>query len=117
MVFASVLQAPQMGGALTSFDAKEALVMPGVLKCILLASAAGSVPGFAVLAKTTWHAKQAADKVKAQWAQRAEGAIDTKRIESELKDKLKSEKGFTFHERGDAAKAESSAGKVPVRHG
>jgi isoquinoline 1-oxidoreductase beta subunit len=65
-----------------------------------------------VIAKTTWHAKQAANKVKAQWAQRAEGAIDTKRIESELKQKLKVEKGFTFYEHGDADKAESSASRL-----
>jgi isoquinoline 1-oxidoreductase beta subunit len=86
--------------------------MPGVVKCVQLVSAAGSAPGFAVVAKSTWYAKQAADKVKAQWAQRTEGAISTKRIESELKDKLKSEKGFTFHEQGDAAQAESSAARM-----
>ena len=112
MLFASVVQVPQMGGTLISFDAKEALAMPGVVKCVQLTSAAGSAPGFAVVAKSTWHAKQAADKVKAQWAQRTEGAIDTKRIESELKEKLKSEKGFAFHEQGDAAKAESSAARM-----
>ena len=112
MLFASVVQVPQMGGTLISFDAKEALAMPGVVKCVQLTSAAGSAPGFAVVAKSTWHAKQAADKVKAQWAQRTEGAIDTKRIESELKEKLKSENGFTFHEQGDAAKAESSAARM-----
>ena len=112
MLFASVVQVPQMGGTLSSFDAKEALAMPGVVKCVQLTSAAGSAPGFAVVAKSTWHAKQAADKVKAQWAQRMEGAIDTKRIESKLKEKLKSEKGFTFHEQGDAAKAESSAARM-----
>ena len=112
MLFASVVQVPQMGGTLISFDAKEALAMPGVVKCLQLSSAAGSAPGFAVVAKSTWHAKQAADKVKAQWAQRTEGAIDTKRIESELKEKLKSEKGFAFHEQGDAAKAESSAARM-----
>ena len=112
MLFASVVQAPQMGGTLSSFDAKEALVMPGVVKCVQLNSANGSAPGFAVVAKTTWHAKQAADKVKAQWAQRAEGAIDTKRIEAELKEKLKSEKGFAFYEKGDAAKAEAGAARM-----
>ena len=112
MLFASVVQAPQMGGTLSSFDAKEALAMPGVVKCVQLNSANGSAPGFAVVAKTTWHAKQAADKVKAQWAQRAEGAIDTKRIEAELKEKLKSEKGFAFYEKGDAAKAEAGAARL-----
>ena len=112
MLFASVVQAPLMGGTLSSFDAKEALAMPGVIKCVQLVSASGSAPGFAVVAKSTWHAKQAADKVKAKWAQRAEGAIDTKRIESDLKDKLKTEKGFAFYEKGDAAKAEGSAARM-----
>jgi isoquinoline 1-oxidoreductase beta subunit len=112
MLFASVVQAPLMGGTLSSFDAKEALAMPGVIKCVELVSASGSAPGFAVVAKSTWHAKQAADKVKAKWVQRAEGAIDTKRIESDLKDKLKTEKGFAFYEKGDAAKAEGSAARM-----
>jgi isoquinoline 1-oxidoreductase subunit beta len=75
-------------------------------------SAAGSAPGFAVIAKSTWHAQQAAQKVKAQWVQRKEGAIDTKRIESELQDKLKTESGFAFHEQGDVAKAEAGAARV-----
>ena len=67
-----------------------------------------------MVAKTTWHAKQAADKVKAQWAQRAEGALDTQKIEAELQDKLKTEKGFAFYEKGDANKAEASAARVVV---
>lgn len=112
MLFANIVQVPQMGGSLTSIDAKDALAMPGVVKCIQLTSAAGSAPGFAVIAKSTWHAQQAAQKVKAQWAQRQEGAIDTKRIESELIEKLKSESGFTFYEQGNAAKAEAGAARV-----
>ena len=114
MLYASVVQVPQIGGTLSSLDTTEALAMPGVVKCIQLTSAAGSAPGFAVVAKTTWHAKQAADKVKAQWAQRAEGALDTQKIEAELQDKLKTEKGFAFFEKGDANKAEASAARVVV---
>ena len=112
MLFASIVQVPQMGGSLSSIDVQDAMTMPGVVKCIQLASAAGSAPGFAVIAKSTWHAHQAAQKVKAQWVQRKEGAIDTKRIESELQDKLKAESGFTFHEQGDVAKAEAGAARV-----
>jgi isoquinoline 1-oxidoreductase beta subunit len=112
MLFASVVQVPQMGGTMVNFDAKEALVMTGVVKCVELASKAGSAPGFAVVAKSTWHAKQAADKVKAQWAQRAEGAIDTQRIEAQLIEKLKTEKGYAFHDQGNADKAESSAARI-----
>jgi isoquinoline 1-oxidoreductase beta subunit len=112
MLFASIVQVPQMGGSLTSIDTKDALAMPGVVKCIQLSSAAGSAPGFAVIAKTTWHAQQAAQKVRAEWAQRKEGAIDTQRIATELQDKLKTESGFTFHEQGDALKAEAGAARV-----
>ena len=112
MLFASIVQVPQIGGSLSSIDVQDAMAMPGVVKCIQLASAAGSAPGFAVIAKSTWHAHQAAQKVKAQWVQRKEGAIDTKRIESELQDKLKTESGFTFHEQGDVAKAEAGAARV-----
>lgn len=112
MLFASVVQVPQMGGTMVNFDAKEALAMPGVVKCVELASKAGSAPGFAVVAKSTWHAKQAADKVKAQWAQRAEGAIDTQGIETQLIEKLKTEKGYAFHDQGNADKAESSAARI-----
>ena len=73
MLFANIVQVPQMGGSLvTSIDAKDALAMPGVLSSVFSWPVhAGSAPGFAVVAKSTWHAKQAADKVKAQWAQRA----------------------------------------------
>lgn len=112
MLFASVVQVPQMGGTMVNFDAKEALAMPGVVKCVELASKAGSAPGFAVVAKSTWLAKQAADKVKAQWAQRAEGAIDTQGIEAQLIEKLKTEKGYAFHDQGNADKAESSAARI-----
>ncbi|PUE16774.1 xanthine dehydrogenase family protein molybdopterin-binding subunit [Limnohabitans sp. MMS-10A-178] len=112
MLFASVVQVPQMGGTMVNFDAKEALAMPGVVKFVELASKAGSAPGFAVVAKSTWHAKQAADKVKAQWAQRAEGAIDTQGIEAQLIEKLKTEKGYAFHDQGNADKAESSATRI-----
>jgi isoquinoline 1-oxidoreductase beta subunit len=112
MLFASVVQVPQMGGTMVNFDAKEALAMPSVVKCVELASKAGSAPGFAVVAKSTWHAKQAADKVKAQWAQRAEGAIDTQGIEAQLIEKLKTEKGYAFHDQGNANKAESSAARI-----
>ena len=112
MLFASIVQVPQMGGSLSSIEVQDAMAIPGVVKCVQLSSASGSAPGYAVIAKSTWHAQQAAKKVKAQWVQRKEGAIDTKRIESELQDKLKTESGFTFYELGDVAKAEAGAARV-----
>jgi isoquinoline 1-oxidoreductase subunit beta len=112
MLFASVRQAPMLGGTVQSIDSKEALAMAGVVKLVNLPPVAGSTAGFAVVGKTTWHTKQAAQAVQVQWAQRAEGALDTQKIDAELVAKLQSESGFTFYDKGSADKAEASATRV-----
>jgi isoquinoline 1-oxidoreductase subunit beta len=112
MLFASVRQAPMLGGIVQSIDSQAALAMPGVLKLVKLSSMAGSTAGFAVVGKTTWHAKQAAQAVQVEWVQRAEGALDSQKIASELLTKLKAENGFTFFDKGSADKAEASAARV-----
>jgi isoquinoline 1-oxidoreductase subunit beta len=112
MLFASVRQAPMLGGTVQSIDSKEALAMAGVVKLVNLPPVAGSTAGFAVVGKTTWHTKQAAQAVRVQWAHRVEGALDTQKIDAELVAKLQSESGFTFYEKGSADKAEASATRV-----
>jgi isoquinoline 1-oxidoreductase subunit beta len=112
MLFASVRQAPMLGGIVQSIDSQAALAMPGVLKLVKLPSMAGSTAGFAVVGKTTWHTKQAAQAVQVEWVQRAEGALDSQKIASELLTKLKAENGFTFFDKGSADKAEASAARV-----
>lgn len=59
--------------------------------------------------KHLWHARQAADAVQVQWQQRAQGALDTQRIQADMQAQLKAEKGFTFYSKGDADKAEAAA--------
>jgi isoquinoline 1-oxidoreductase subunit beta len=112
MLFASVRQAPMLGGIVQSIDSQAALAMPGVLKLVKLPSMAGSTAGFAVVGKTTWHTKQAAQAVQVEWVQRAEGTLDSQKIASELFTKLKAENGFTFFDKGSADKAEASAARV-----
>ena len=109
LLFAAVVQSPLMGGSLSHLDAKAALALNGVLKCIELDSMSGSAAGFAVVGKTTWHAKQAALAVTAKWTQPQQGVVDTARIAKELQAKLDSESGFTFYDLGDVANAEASA--------
>ena len=109
MLFAAVRQSPLLGGTPGAVDAKAALAMPGVDQLVMLESMGGSTAGFAVVAKSTWHARQAADAVQVQWQQRAQGALDTQRIQAEMQAQLKSEKGFTFYSKGDADKAEAAA--------
>ena len=112
MLFASVRQAPMLGGTVQTLDSKAALAMPGVSKLVNLPSIAGSTAGFAVVGKTTWHTKQAVQAVAVQWAQRADGALDTQKIEADMVAKLKSESGFTFYDKGSADKAEAAAKRV-----
>ena len=112
MVFASVVMCPMLGGTAASIDAKAALAMPGVEKLVPLDALAGATAGFAVVGKTTWHARSAAQAVQVQWKQRAEGALDSGRIAQDLAASLKAESGFTFYEKGDAAKAEGAAAQL-----
>ncbi|QDL54449.1 xanthine dehydrogenase family protein molybdopterin-binding subunit [Rhodoferax aquaticus] len=112
MLFASVRQAPMLGGTVQSLDSKAALAMPGVVKLVELPSIAGSTAGFAVVGKTTWHAKQAALAVEVKWAQRAQGALDTEKIKADLATQLKAESGFTFYEKGSVEKAEATANRI-----
>ena len=66
MVFATVRMNPRLGGKMHSMDASAAEAMPGVIKVIPLESYLGS--GYAVIARSTWHAFSAADAVVPRWA-------------------------------------------------
>ena len=112
MLFASIRMAPMLGGSVKTLDTKAALAMPGVERVVSLDAAAGSTAGFAVVGKTTWHAKQAAQLVEVQWEQRPEGAPDSVRIAAELEAHTKTDKGTAFYTKGDTAKAEAAAKKM-----
>lgn len=111
MLFASVRHCPMLGGSIATLDANAALTMPGVQKLVLLESMGGSTAGFALVAKTTWHAHRALDAVQVQWKPRASGALDTEKIEGALLVALQSEKGHSFYSKGDADKAEAEAAR------
>jgi len=112
MLFAAVRQCPMIGGTPGAVDAKAALAKPGVHKLVMLDSMGGSTAGFAVVAQSSWHARQAAEAVEVQWQQRADGALDTARIQAAMQEQLKTESGFTFYSTGDAAKAEAAATRM-----
>ncbi len=116
MLFASVRMAPMLGGTVQSLDSKAALAMPGVQRLVQLDSWGGSTAGFAVVGQTTWHTKQAALAVNVQWAQRAQGGLDTQRIQADMQEQLKTQAGQTFFERGSAEKAEAAATRVITAH-
>lgn len=100
MVFAAVRLCPMIGGSVQTVDSAAAMAMPGVLKVIPLKPQNGASAGLAVVGKTTWHARQGAQALQVQWAQRPQGALDTKQALEQLQAQLAKEEGYTFHERG-----------------
>ena len=112
MLFAAVRLSPLLGGTAGSIDAKAALAMPGVRKLVALEALGGNSAGFAVVGTTTWHARQGAQAVQVTWQQRAQGALDSRNIETQLLTALKSDAGDTFYERGSVDRAEAAASRT-----
>ena len=112
MVYAQVRLCPMLGGTPGAIKPEAALAMPGVERLVALEGYAGGTAGFAVVGKTTWHARQGAQAVEVAWQQRQQGALDSQQIEGKLLAALKSEAGNTFYDKGDASKAEAGAARV-----
>jgi len=108
-----VRMSPVLGGTASSVDTKAALAIAGVEKVVPLDAWGGGTGGLAVVAKSTWHARQGAQAVQVQWpapgAGADFGALDTIRIQADLLKALNTESGFTFHEQGVPTQAEKSA--------
>ncbi len=112
LVFAAIRLCPMLGGSPGAIDSKAAMAMPGVERLVKLGAYGGSTAGFAIVGKTTWHARQAVQAIEVTWQQRPMGSLDTRVIESKLQQALKAEDGFTFYDKGDTDKAEASAARV-----
>ncbi len=112
LVFAAIRQCPMLGGSPGAVDPARALALPGVERLVMLPELAGSTAGFAVVGKTTWHARQGAQLVDVQWQQRPLGALDSRRIEGELEAAVKNDSGTVFFESGAVDKAEQGAARV-----
>ncbi|MDH4060476.1 MAG: molybdopterin-dependent oxidoreductase, partial [Aquincola sp.] len=103
MVFAVVRHAPALGGSPGAVDDARAMALPGVERVVRLAAYAGSTPALAVVGRSYWHAKRAADALEVDWRPRPAGAIDTGAIMASIEAAARDERaGFAFHEQGDA---------------
>ncbi len=98
MVFATVRMNPRLGAPMRSMEAAEAARMPGVIKVVPIDTHIGS--GFAVIARTTWHAMQAADAVQADWAD-ASYPPDDAGLWTALADAAAAEAGSARRDDGD----------------
>jgi isoquinoline 1-oxidoreductase beta subunit len=106
MKHAAIRLCPMLGGSAGAVRADKALAMAGAERLVLLPAYAGSTAGFAVVGKSYWHARRAAQAVDVEWRQRPTGALDTRRIEAQLEAAVKAGNGHVFHRQGSVDDAE-----------
>jgi isoquinoline 1-oxidoreductase subunit beta len=112
MVYAAVRLCPTLGGSPGAIRADAVLAQPGVERLVRLPAYADSTAGFAVVARTSWHAKQAAAAVEVQWHLPPVGVLDTEEIEKKLETAVREREGFAFYVKGEVEDAERGAVRV-----
>ena len=117
LLHAAVRMCPMLGGSPRRIDNEnEVLRRPGVLRVVRLPAAAGSTAGVAVVARSTWHARQAVEALAIEWAPPPAGVADSATILAGLAQRAAAaladdapERGMAFHRVGDVAQAERDA--------
>jgi isoquinoline 1-oxidoreductase subunit beta len=113
MKYVSIERCPVYGGRVKSFDAKDALAVPGVEKVIEMEATpipSGFDPlgGIAVIASNTWAAQQGREKLKIDWDFGPNAGYDTTAYRAELEATAK-RPGRLVRGQGDVADALHSA--------
>lgn len=103
---AVVVRPPYFGGSVKSYDAGEATASSGVIKVLPIHS------GIAVVAKTYWQAKKAAELLTIEWNKGPLAGVSSDSIVAEQKQALKSGEINTFEQVGDIGKAWDQASKT-----
>lgn len=104
-LFAAIRHCPMLGGGLGPANIDAVRARPGVLRVVALGPMAGSTAAYAVVARTTWHALQAARALDVAWQPPPNGRIDTARVMADLerqaRDAHAAGGGFAFTSQGD----------------
>lgn len=87
MVYASVQRCPVIGGTLKSFDASDAMKVPGVLKVVETERKVGkyNYTGVAVVANNYWAAVKARKALKIEWDTRGYEKFNSADYENKLR--------------------------------
>lgn len=112
MKYAALRLCPMLGGSVGRIDAAAALGAPGVERVVLMPAYAGSTAGFAVVGRSYWQARQAAQMVDVEWRQKPGGGLDSSRIEKSLENAVRRQEGFAFYDKGNVAEAERQGSRV-----
>lgn len=112
-VFAAIRHCPMLGGGLGPANIDAFRARPGVLRVITLGPVAGSTAAYAVVARTTWHAREAAQALEVAWQPPPNGRLDSQAILAALaqsaRDAHDAGSGFAFVQQGDAKAALAAA--------
>lgn len=106
-LYAAIQHCPWFGGGLGTAQVDAVRALPGVVRVVALPPMAGSQPAYAVVARSTWHAQQAARALQVAWPPPVGGGVDSDAIARDLlrqaQEAHASGGGFAFAEAGDAA--------------
>ena len=116
MLYAVVARPPVLGGKVKSFDAADAMKVPGVVKVFAIAgtpppSEFMPVGGVVVVAKDTWAAIQGRKALKIDWDDGPHGSYDSAAFRNELEAAVKKPGGKVVRNEGDAYAALAGAAK------
>ncbi len=105
-LFAAVRHCPMLGGGLGPVrNLAEVMAKPGVLRVVALGPVAGSTAAYAVVARTTWHAEQAARALEVAWQPPPGGRVDSAQVQQQLEAQARAAhavgEGFAFRSVGD----------------
>jgi len=128
MVYAAVVRPPAFGQELVSYDASEAMAMPGVMAVVTIGDKARKLitaqPNMAgilsasdkvvVIAESTWQAFKAKEAITAQWRD-AEVMESTEDLDTALHNLLSGDEFNTMREDGDVETAFAEADEILER--
>ncbi len=106
MLYASLVQCPELGGTVRSVDAAAAEAMPGVRRVLTTGN------GVAVVADHYWQARQAREALRIEWGAGPNARLDSRQIAATLAKAAQPGSGIAVRSDGDAASAINGAARV-----
>lgn len=104
MLVAMAVHPRRFGARVKSFDATEALAIPGVKAVVQFAAGPHSFEGVAVLAENTWVARKGRDAVAVEWDESAAFTLGSEDIMASYREKA-GQKGLLASQTGDIDRA------------
>lgn len=116
MLYAVIARPPVLGGKVKSFDAADALKVPGVVKVYAMDGAPPPsefqpIGGVVVVAKDTWAAIKGRSLLKIDWDDGPHGGYDSAAFRTELETVVRKPGGKVVRNDGDAYGALSKAAR------